>query len=126
MSCGTGIHNGLKKVVKTKSVMTTRSGAGGRTRLNVWVELRQTAPGSLFWVRYRILIDTVTEVSYLIFEAGPLRKNPTSPKGDIGFLVPVAGLEPARYRYRWILSPLRLPIPSHRHVLGTSYIIADD
>ena len=29
-------------------------------------------------------------------------------------LVPVAGLEPARYRYRWILSPLRLPIPSHR------------
>ena len=31
-------------------------------------------------------------------------------------LVPVAGLEPARYRYRWILSPLRLPIPSHRHL----------
>ena len=29
-------------------------------------------------------------------------------------MVPVAGLEPARYRYRWILSPLRLPIPSHR------------
>ena len=33
------------------------------------------------------------------------------------FLVPVAGLEPARYRYRWILSPLRLPIPSHRQVI---------
>ena len=33
------------------------------------------------------------------------------------FMVPVAGLEPARYRYRWILSPLRLPIPSHRHKL---------
>ncbi len=32
-------------------------------------------------------------------------------------LVPVAGLEPARYRYRWILSPLRLPIPSHRRVM---------
>ena len=29
-------------------------------------------------------------------------------------LVPVAGLEPARCRHRWILSPLRLPIPSHR------------
>ena len=29
-------------------------------------------------------------------------------------LVPVAGLEPARHRWRWILSPLRLPIPSHR------------
>ena len=24
-------------------------------------------------------------------------------------LVPVAGLEPARHRWRWILSPLRLP-----------------
>ena len=34
-------------------------------------------------------------------------------------LVPVAGLEPARHRWRWILSPLRLPIPSHRHVLFT-------
>ena len=32
-------------------------------------------------------------------------------------LVPVAGLEPARCRQRWILSPLRLPIPSHRQVL---------
>ena len=32
------------------------------------------------------------------------------------FLVPVAGLEPARCRHRWILSPLRLPIPSHRHM----------
>ena len=31
-------------------------------------------------------------------------------------LVPVAGLEPARCRQRWILSPLRLPIPSHRHM----------
>ena len=30
-------------------------------------------------------------------------------------MVPVAGLEPARHRWRWILSPLRLPIPSHRH-----------
>ena len=31
-------------------------------------------------------------------------------------VVPVAGLEPARHRWRWILSPLRLPIPSHRLV----------
>ena len=30
-------------------------------------------------------------------------------------LVPVTGLEPVRCRHRWILSPLRLPIPSHRH-----------
>ncbi len=29
-------------------------------------------------------------------------------------LVPVAGVEPARCRHRGILSPVRLPIPSHR------------
>ena len=32
------------------------------------------------------------------------------------FLVPVTGLEPVRCRQRWILSPLRLPIPSHRQI----------
>ena len=37
-------------------------------------------------------------------------------------LVPVAGVEPARYRYHWILSPARLPIPSHRR-LRIYYII---
>ena len=31
------------------------------------------------------------------------------PKGMTLFMVPVAGLEPARCRQRWILSPLRLP-----------------
>ena len=30
-------------------------------------------------------------------------------------VVLLAGFEPARYRYRGILSPLRLPIPPHRH-----------
>jgi hypothetical protein len=29
-------------------------------------------------------------------------------------LVPVAGLEPARHRWQRILSPPRLPIPTHR------------
>ena len=28
--------------------------------------------------------------------------------------MPVAGVEPARCRHRWILNPVRLPIPSHR------------
>ena len=36
------------------------------------------------------------------------------PKRGAAFLVPVTGLEPVRCRQRWILSPLRLPIPSHR------------
>ncbi|CAI3648105.1 hypothetical protein CNEO4_340041 [Clostridium neonatale] len=33
----------------------------------------------------------------------------------IKIMVPVTGVEPVRYRYHWILSPARLPIPSHRH-----------
>ena len=37
--------------------------------------------------------------------------------------MPVAGLEPARCRHRWILSPLRLPIPSHRQIYGAKVII---
>ena len=35
-------------------------------------------------------------------------------RGIFRFLVPVTGLEPVRCRQRWILSPLRLPIPSQR------------
>ena len=31
------------------------------------------------------------------------------------FVVLVTGLEPVRYCYRGILSPLRLPIPPHQH-----------
>ena len=31
-------------------------------------------------------------------------------------LVPVVGVEPTRYRYHWILSPARLPIPPYRQV----------
>ena len=34
-------------------------------------------------------------------------------------MVLVAGLEPARYLYRGILSPLRLPIPPHEHKYKT-------
>ena len=35
-------------------------------------------------------------------------------KASSFLLVPVVGVEPTRYRYHWILSPARLPIPSHR------------
>ena len=37
-------------------------------------------------------------------------------------MVPVVGLEPTRYRYQRILSPSRLPIPSHRHVFNDDNI----
>lgn len=40
--------------------------------------------------------------------------------------MPVAGLEPARYHYRGILSPLRLPIPSHGHALKRFLILLDE
>ena len=29
---------------------------------------------------------------------------------SVSNMVPEAGIEPARYRYRWILSPVRLPV----------------
>ena len=42
-------------------------------------------------------------------------------------MVLVAGLEPARYLYRGILSPLRLPIPPHERyeVLKVRKLCAD-
>ena len=43
---------------------------------------------------------------------------------DFVGLVPVTGVEPVRCRQRWILSPLRLPIPSHRQVRMVLYTIA--
>ena len=51
------------------------------------------------------------------FSSAHRRHKKRQPRWLSFFMVPVAGLEPARYRYRWILSPLRLPIPSHRHKL---------
>ena len=44
-------------------------------------------------------------------------------KAIVCFLVPVVGVEPTRYRYHWILSPARLPIPSYRR---TYDIISQD
>ena len=38
-------------------------------------------------------------------------------------LVPVAGVEPARHRWQWILSPPCLPIPTHRQVWKILYTI---
>ena len=37
-----------------------------------------------------------------------------APHGGV-MMVPLTGLEPVRYRYRGILSPLCLPIPQQRH-----------
>ena len=40
------------------------------------------------------------------------------------FLVPVVGVEPTRYRYHRILSPARLPIPSHRLLCHEAKMLA--
>ena len=44
-------------------------------------------------------------------------KKPRIQDGCRAFLVPPAGIEPAQYRYRGILSPLRLPVPPWRRNL---------
>ncbi len=52
-------------------------------------------------------------------ENSPHRRNHknNAPRGCVIFLVPAAGVEPARYCYQRILSPSRLPIPSRRLIL---------
>ena len=44
------------------------------------------------------------------------QKTEGTPSGYPLFLVPVVGLEPTRCRHQRILSPSRLPIPSHRRI----------
>lgn len=38
-------------------------------------------------------------------------------------MVQMTGLEPVRYFYQWILSPLRLPIPPHLHILHSLFYV---
>ena len=42
------------------------------------------------------------------------------------FVVPVAGVEPARCCHRGILNPVRLPVPSHRREYAILYNIQTD
>ena len=50
------------------------------------------------------------------FFAPLIGKKERHPQGMPFFLVPVVGLEPTRCRHQRILSPSRLPIPSHRRM----------
>ena len=58
---------------------------------------------------------------YKYFKTQKVIKTPANPKKCGCSLVPPAGIEPAQYRYRGILSPLRLPVPPWRR----SFIIAE-
>ncbi len=49
-----------------------------------------------------------------------LRRQRSARGGRYEKVVPGAGIEPARYRYRWILSPVRLPVPPSRQQ-GAAY-----
>ena len=49
------------------------------------------------------------------------KKRTSEQSGLCSDVVPVVGLEPTRYRYQRILSPSRLPIPSHRPVVLAYY-----
>ncbi len=63
-----------------------------------------------------------TKCSFL-FSPKKLQKTPVFRRIRGFCLVPVTGLEPVRCRQRWILSPLRLPIPSHRQIGGATICI---
>ena len=59
---------------------------------------------------YRRIIVLIKRMQQVSCSEKSLRER----SGVHGGLVPVVGLEPTRYRYQRILSPSRLPIPSHR------------
>ena len=97
----------------------TAENIGHRNRLQT-LKLHQQKIESLTLAGVMELVDVVDSKS-TAGDIVPVRVRSPAPKNQIpirvsAFLVPVAGLEPARCRHRWILSPLRLPIPSHRQV----------
>ena len=84
----------IKRTKPEKLDPTIQNGAQGRTRtgtVSLPVDFESTASTNF---------TTRAKNKYLILK-----------------MVPRAGLEPARYRYRWILSPLRLPISPPGHCL---------
>ena len=52
----------------------------------------------------------------MLFIVELIAKNKTTQDNLSSFMVPVTGVEPVRCRHHWILSPARLPIPSHRQI----------
>ena len=58
------------------------------------------------------LLQIVPEWAFLLLKK--LLKVKNLKKLDESLLVPLAGVEPARYHYRMILSHVRLPIPPQR------------
>ena len=68
-----------------------------------------------------LVLKTIHRIVLLTHQAQwlqvrPLLQEKEKQKTLLFFLVLMAGLEPARYCYRGILSPLRLPISPHQHI----------
>ena len=75
--------------------------------------LQDECDGNPQMISHRTLTDFL---NYIITKTSSKIHNFFTAGLSFDFMVPVAGLEPARCCQRWILSPLRLPIPSHRQV----------
>ena len=63
---------------------------------------------------------TRKQVCSLLIRLRPLKRHRIKEDKKIScllLLVPLAGVEPARYHYHWILSPARLPISPQRHFI---------
>ena len=83
---------------------------GGRARLPVC--LWQTVRRQPVFELAAVTVHRTVPLKWV--RACPITIKKRHPEGCLFFMVPVAGLEPARCCHRWILSPLRLPIPTHR------------
>ena len=133
----------LKNLAKQTSLRSSFTGPSGHTSLSGhWIEsfgvtgldaLRAlggakaaiecagdpdvSAPRAALMGRLRSDTPACGRVSNRPFSSGHQReaKRQSPHQEDFAFLVPVTGLEPVRCCQRRILSPLRLPISSHRH-----------
>ena len=87
------------------------------TQVCAFWRLRHNA--KIFLLFLQIHLETLMQISHAlrisqILQGIYFTKKPLDRIDQGVFLVPVAGVEPAPCRQDWILSPARLPIPSHR------------
>lgn len=116
----------LKKLVVSKSAFKARiykgladvnvtfCGKGGaREWADVFVQTKTKQSGLCSDVENQVIKDANYKREH---QAARKKRVRTRTASRLSLMVPLAGLEPARYRYQWILSPPRLPIPSQRRI----------
>ena len=103
-----------KTKIKVQNVVGCRKICGGAAnRRFALPKAEQTLPQSM--LRCNMLYPA-TPGCVLPTDASASKKEGSPKRRALFFLVPVVGVEPTRYRYHRILSPARLPIPSHRRL----------